>query len=575
MSRKHEIEKKLKQIEMIRDSILAEINKGRTKKARKQRLQDYAEDLNAIEREYRKTRSEIDVLFFAYEYFSDERNPDNDNNLIPLGATFENAPAIHRELCTMLDAITFEEHDSKIGWSVPRGHAKSTYVSNIYPIHCCIFEGDTPHGRKYILILSETEDLSKKFIEYIKDQLKHNQKLREDFGELLSTKKFENEKDNSGEFITTKGTLVRAGSIGKALRGARNKAYRPDLVICDDLESMENTNTPELREKNLFWFNSVVSPVGEKGRTAFLYVGTMVHGQGLLPDILSRIDYKSKIYSAIVEYPEETDLWQKYEDILSDKTDPDREDKADAFYFEHQQEMDKGCKTLWSERWTYRELIKEKVKIGSRAFSSEYLNLASDKESMIFHDGIFTYFDEPDLYDQNGRPRPMDIYGFWDLAIKDKKRSDFNAIVIVGRDRITGVMYVLDAWSGKVPVHKALEHCIKMIEQWKPKILGVETIQAQYELYRQLQEKLFKLGIYYTRLKPVNPKAKKEERIEVLEPLFETGFLRIKRTQRMLIEQLEQFPTGSHDDLPDALASAVDLAGKQRKRSHYNKPRGL
>lgn len=575
-SRKKSIQKDLKIIEGVIESILEYVNKGRTKKARAERLEERKEDLEIAERAYRKARSEIDVLYFAYEYFSDERNPDNDNNLIPLGATLATAPAIHKELCDMLNRITFEEHDGKVCWSVPRGHAKSTYVSNIYPIHCCIFDGDTPHGRKYILIISETEDLAKKFIEYIKDQLKHNKKLREDFGELLSTKKFENEKDNASEFVTTKGTLVRAGSTGKALRGARNKAYRPDLVICDDLESMENTNTPELREKNLYWFNSVVSPVGEKGRTAFLYVGTMVHGQGLLPDVLTRIDYNSKIYSAIIDYPVREDLWQIYEEILNDKSDPNREDKADAFYYEHAEEMDEGVKTLWSERWTYRELMKEKSKIGSRAFSSEYLNLPADKDSMIFHDGIFTYYDENDLYDKDGRPRPMEIFGFWDLAIKDKKRSDYNAVVIIGRDKVTGVMYVLESWSGRVPVHKALIKCLEIIEKWQPKIMGVETIQAQYELYRQLQEKMFKLGITYTRLKPINPKAKKEERIEILEPLFETGFLRIKRTQRLLIEQLEQFPNGDHDDLPDALASAVDLAGKHsRRRTHYRKPRGM
>ena len=132
------------------------------------------------------------------------------------------------------------------------------------------------------------------------------------------------------EFVTTKGTMVRAAGMGKALRGARNGAYRPDLVILDDLESAVNTNTKELREKNLSWYNSVIEPIGVEGRTAFLYVGTLVHGQGLLPDILTRIDYQCRKYSAIVSEPEELDMWEHYSDILDDKTDPDREAKADA-----------------------------------------------------------------------------------------------------------------------------------------------------------------------------------------------------------------------------------------------------
>ena len=43
-------------------------------------------DIYIVNKEYRVNRSAYDVLFFAYEYFSDDRNPDNDNNLIPKGA---------------------------------------------------------------------------------------------------------------------------------------------------------------------------------------------------------------------------------------------------------------------------------------------------------------------------------------------------------------------------------------------------------------------------------------------------------------------------------------------------------
>lgn len=118
-------------------------------------------------------------------------------------------------------------------------------------------------------------------------QLKFNQKLRDDFGEMLS-----------------------AASIGKQLRGKRNGSYRPDLVICDDLESSKNTNTPELREKNIHWFNSVVMPIGDPDRTTFIYMGTIVHGSGLLVSVLKRADFESRIYSAIVNPPDREDLWQ-------------------------------------------------------------------------------------------------------------------------------------------------------------------------------------------------------------------------------------------------------------------------
>ena len=567
---KNKAEACLKGIDKIKD----DISKTKSKKKRAELALAYAPDIAVLEKTYRICRSAYDALFFAYEYFSDDRNPENDSNLIPAGCSPENAPDVHKELCLMLDGIAWDNHSGKVCYSMPRGHAKSTFVSNVFPIHQCYFDCATDGGRKYILIISETEDLSTKFVEYINSQLKFNKKLREDLGVIMNESKFDNKKDTGMEFVTTKGTMVRAAGMGKALRGARNGAYRPDLVILDDLESMANTNTKELREKNLHWYNSVIEPIGVEGRTAFLYVGTLVHGNGLLPDILTRIDYESRKYAAIVQEPDNMELWMHYCEILDDKTDEEREAKADAFYEENREEMDKGWKTLWS-RWTYSALMKKKSTLGTKAFNSEYMNIAYDPDSQIFNEDNIIFFDDRDLIDQWGRRIPLDVYGFWDLAVgKGNKRDDYNAVVIIGRDKLTGVMYVLDAWSAKVPAHKALAVAEQKISEWQPRLFGVETIQMQYEFYRQLQENIMKHGLYSTRLKACNPKAKKEDRIQILEPLFETGYLRLKRSQRLLLEQLLVFPQGEHDDLPDALASAVDLAGKTRQRTHYIKPEG-
>lgn len=518
----------------------------------------------AIEREYRILRSEYDVLYFAYEYFSEEKNPDNENNLIPKGGIFEEAPDFHIELCGKLDELN-EKPTKKICWSVPRGHAKSGYMSNVFPVHQITFK-----KRHYILIVSETGGMSRAFVEWVADQLKYNKKLREDFGEVLSPSKMQNEQDNQDGFITHTGIKVQASSIGSQLRGSRNGAYRPDLVILDDLESSKNTNTKELREKNLHWFNSVIMPIGDITRTSFVYMGTLVHGQGLLPHVLQRSDFDGRIYSAIVSEPERTDLWEKLDSILRDTENSNREEEADMFYYANKEEMDRGTRTLWNERFTYYELMKIKVNVGSKAFASEYLNKPSDDDSCIFKKDYFIYYNEHKI-----DIRKLDIYSFWDIAIGKNKRADYNAIVTIGRDRITGVLYVLDAWAEKIPMHKALEVAIRKIRQWNPKVFGVETVQAQYDMYRQLKERCIKEGIYSTRVLPVNPKGKKEERIEALEPLVEGGYIRFNKGHRLLIEQLELFGSADNDDLPDALASAVEIAGKQRKRTYYQKPKGF
>lgn len=528
----------------------------------------HKENAEHIKKAYRKLRSEHDVLYFAYEYFSDTKNPENENNLIPLGVTYDTAPDFHIELCSKLDELG-ETPTKKIAWSCPRGHGKSAYLSNIFPVHQVVFK-----KRHYILIVSETERMSQRFVEWVADQLKFNEKLRSDYGEVLSPNKMSNESDNIEGFITHTSIKVQSASMGKQLRGARNGAYRPDLVILDDLESAKNTNTKELRDKNLHWFNSVIVPIGDITRTSYIYMGTLVHSSGLLPEVLKRSDYDGKIYSAIVSEPDHPEMWEHLENMLKDVDNPNRLDEAKEYYAQNKEMMDSGVKTLWSERFTYFELMTIKVNVGSRAFASEYLNKPSDDETCIFKPDYFIYYDDKDLWDGN-RKIHLDVYGFWDIAIGKNSRSDYNAITIIGRDNRTGVIYVLDTFAEKIPMHKALQVAMDMIIKWRPRIFGVETVQAQYDMYRQLREMLMKSGIYNTRLLAFNPKGKKEDRIEQLEPLVEGGYLRFKKSQRMLIEQLNMFPNADYDDLCDALASTVEISGKQRKRSYYNKPKGF
>ena len=363
--------------------------------------------------------------------------------------------------------------------------------------------------------------------------------------------------------------------MGKQLRGKRNGSFRPDLVICDDLESAKNTNTPELREKNLYWFNSVVIPIGDPARTAFVYMGTIVHGRGLLPSILERADFESKVYAAIVSPPEREDFWSEFEEIYRNPENEERLDDAVAFYYKNQAEMDKGVEVLWPQRFSYKKLMMEKVNIGSRAFGSEFMNNPIDEETQIFRPATFTYFDYSDLHDDLGRPLPFDYFTAWDIAFGKNSRSDYNAIVTVARHRKTGVLYVVDAWAKKCPAHEALNVAVEKIKEYQQKIFGIETVQAQIDLFRQLQERLPRERIYGTKLKPILSRTKKEERIESLEPLIENGVLRFMRHQRLLLEMLEQYPSHDHDDLPDSLQMAVELAGAGRRKTYHNKPKGL
>jgi len=66
-------------------------------------------------------RSEHDVLYFGMEYFSEDGNPDNPDNLVPEGVNVNNAADFHQQLTGMLDDVTRGNVDRHIAWHVLEG----------------------------------------------------------------------------------------------------------------------------------------------------------------------------------------------------------------------------------------------------------------------------------------------------------------------------------------------------------------------------------------------------------------------------------------------------------------------
>ncbi|MEC0328690.1 hypothetical protein P4H42_03515 [Paenibacillus macerans] len=537
-------------------------------------------DIAELRRLKRIDRAENDVAYFTYEYLSDAANPDNEDNIVRHGEDgtphdgFENIAPIHREFFDLCDHVDHVERNARLAVAAARGHSKSGMFSNAFPLHQIAYR-----KRRYILEISETDSLSKKLIGWINKQLKFNEKLRQDFGPLLHERNNLNEKDNEEAFITASGTLVEASSSGKQLRGKRHGSYRPDLVIVDDPSSQNNEGTKEAREKLIHWFNSVVVPIGTKA-TAIILVGTMVSATGLLNHVLKRRDFRASFHGAIVQEPDNPQLWDKYCEIYARSDDPA---EADAFYEANREALEAGVVLAWPWRWTYRALMHEKVNMKTRAFNSEFRNLAFSEDEQFFFPESYGYYR---FEYESGRRYiryedlriPVDeltVSGAWDIAQGKNARSCYNAVLTVGRYEKTGHIFVLDEYASKEPPHKYLDIIIERMKEWGHHVFSVETINAQHEFYRQLQERMRIEGIYKTRLNDIKSyKSSKEERIESLEPLFHNKTLILNAGHTMLIDQLAQYPHGDYVDSADALQLAVENVAKARKKLR-NKPKWM
>lgn len=529
-------------------------------------------DKRELTRLKRIHRAEVDNAYFTMEYLSDGHNPENEDNIIQNAddgtphQELDEMAQIHLEffeLCDYVDANT----GTNLGIAAPRGHSKSGIFSNTYPLKGLVYR---QLSHRYILVISETDNLSKKLIGWINKQLKFNKKLIEDFGRLMNEQNTRNEKDNEEAFITLDNQLVEASSSGKQLRGKRHGSLRPTTCIIDDPSSMNNEGTKEARDKLIEWYNAVVMPIGSMG-TNHIMVGTMVSASGLLSHVLKRKDFKTVFYDAIVNEPSHPKLWEEYIDLYLHGEDG----QSESYYENHKHVLEEGVETAWLWRWTYKSLMERKANMGTKTFNSEYRNRAFSEDEKFFFPEQFAYYYydtdpvtgvkyciyEGDRYALND----MTIAAAWDIAMGKNARSCFNAYVTVGRHEKTGRIFVLDEYSSKEQPHKFMQGIIQRVQQYRPHRLIVETINAQHEFYRQLQEELPRLGIYTTKvIDAKGHKASKEQRIESLEPYTVNKTLVFNKSHTTLLEQLDAYPYGDFVDSADSLQMSVDNVARAR-----------
>lgn len=496
-------------------------------------------------------RAEHDVLYFGMEYFSEDGNPGNDENLIPKGVNVAKAAEFHRQLCEMLNDVTKGHVKRNIAWACPRRHAKTAWLSNIYLVHQIVYR-----LRKYIVLFSETTDVAGDFISWGKFQLKLNEKLRADFGELLHVQPSRNELDNKYEYITASNTKVEAKGLGTQTRGLRHGASRPDMFILDDLESDESTNTSELIEKSKTWFREEMLPAMAKDGIC-IYLGTILCYGSLLHYVLEeRRDFESRKFSAIKSYSERNDLWDEWRRIYrSDEVKA--ADKAYEFFEKNKDEMLSGTEILWPGYFTYYELVVIREENGAKAFNQEYQNNPTDEERQIFKPEHFTWFDDEDLANIDTLN-----YGAVDIAM-GKEKGDFSDIVSGAVNTETGTLYIFDNFMERCHPDVLIDEVVEQTFEKQYEGLAVETQMAQEFIADKMAERLQAKGYpAHTRLKQIKQRTRKELRIEALQPDIQSGKIRFHRKFKNSpeMEQFDMYPMHKHDDFPDAVSMLVMVA---------------
>jgi predicted phage terminase large subunit-like protein len=482
----------------------------------------------------------------------------------------------HRD---MFESIGFMERAIRRARAAPRGYAKSTLTALIKPIH------DVCYGlEKYIVLISNTQDQASQKLRDIRSEVLTNSALIADYGIRFRTRK-----PGETQYVIHCGDhscMFTGYGAGVEIRGIRFGASRPTKIVVDDGEHSEEVQNEALRKKYEDWYFQVVSQIGNE-KTNIDVIGTILHRESLLKNLLKNPAYDGKLYKSVIGWSERQDLWNQWTQIYTNLDNPNRMAEANLFYRQNEAELLRGTRVLWPEKEPYLYLMKELVEKGRRAFMKEKQNEPLGGDEAIFEvmhwyrevaDGLLIessgkLIPWEELKDKEGRW--LNMYGALDPATgqtkaRPGKLGDFSCVVSGVKDSV-GRLLVHHDWTKRAAPTKYISRVFELHEEYRYQKFGVET-----NLYRNLllpnmvterkareaqAGKIIQLPFY-----DIEAIENKEKRIYTLEPKVTHGWILFNRAlSQEFIGMLEAFPHGDHDDGPDALEMLWGLVNNRYK----------
>ncbi|MFC1490905.1 hypothetical protein ACFL6K_06815 [Candidatus Latescibacterota bacterium] len=447
-------------------------------------------------------RSKEDCIFFGNKYFPHLIN--------------QKSSKFHSKLIEIADS---PEHD-RISILAPRGHAKSTWLSIVYPIWKIVNNREIK-----IIIISDTADQAELFLRSIKDEFEANEDLIENFGSFY-------EKPKSGKpnvwkahditvirSIRSKEPTIFCGGTGKRIVGRR-----ADIIIVDDPLNDENTETTKQRKKTLRWFRKTLTPILNPDSGRIIVIGTRKHPDDLHRELERNPHYKQHVFRAL-----------------------DNDNKT----------------VLWPERWSKKRLLRTKEEIGSIVFAQEYQNDPISEETSFFRrewiEKCYCSRSEFKKYSTGKKA----VFTGWDLSIiTDKERaeerdSDYTVGITIelGDD---GTRNILDIYRERgITPSQIIDVITSKADRFNPTLITIEN---------NLFQCLYEQQLISTTDLPIVGHTTGREKMDVfkgvpsLSVMFENGKYKIPRGDKRSVEltdiltnELIGLGIETHDDTVMAL----------------------
>lgn len=407
----------------------------------------------------------------------------------------------------------------------PKDFAKSTVYSFIFPIWLLCMWPDIR-----IILAGPVLNSSTRRLRAIRMELESNRKLISRFG------KFKSYPWHDAEFTIAqrRNKSLADGTMKAAAIGTTFVGSRADVIIGDDIITLENAGTPERRIKVEEWFWEDLGGCREPC-TPFVLVGTRKH----YGDLYGKLE-KNKAFYVPREY--------------------ERADYVDE---------EGNLRSYWPELWSARRL-KGLMTESRSAYDRDRRNMPMSAEDSPFPEDWLAWAKEKGLFLEMGPARQMGleyVVQAWDVAgISSKvdarmRGTNYYACATIGINQESNRV-LAEIWRQRGMTPRAWVAAVKhMAERHEPDIIIVETNGVQ-EFHRMHAVEETHLPIrahnttYLHKVQLKNRTASLAVQLENGKYVFPYKGDVTKEIIDELCHELNQFGAAEHSDMAMALFMA-------------------
>ena len=448
----------------------------------------------------------------------------------------KDTPPFHNEVYAALKNDDFR----RVAIAAPRGTAKSTTTTLIYPLWRTAFKKTDED--LFMVIISESQAQSINFLSRIKYHLQFSDKFRDIFGDMGPNTA---QRWTGTDVILANGTRIVAVGTGQRVRGFIEGDTRPNLIIVDDFESELNAFTMEARAKNRKWMTEAVIPsLSDEGKICL--IGTVISEDCFLYWVKGSSAWNVLWYA----------IWNDDEE------------------------------SIWPQRFPKSRILdikKEFESVGNiNGFYQEYMNVAQSPDSAPFkpewiqlHHYDFERRDGQNVLvrKKGGEEeiKPVELYTGVDPASSLKSTADYFVIATIAVDHDNN-KYIIDIYRKRISPAEQPRLVVDTYKKFKPRRMRIETVAYQEALRAATRDLMRKEDIYIPGLeKGVKPRNRKSERLLSLVPMVAKKQFYFRPEDLVPQQEFLSYPKGRHDDVMDAIWTALDGHKPCRHKEYVKK----